>query len=148
MTEFIYFAGRFHVLLLHLPIGILLLAVVMEGASRTTRFGDLAPAVNAVWLLGAMSAIATAILGHLHASEGGFDAAAVNAHRIAGTGLTVVATGVWLLRAKLPALYAKAWPVFSLAVIVLLIATGHLGGSLTHGDTYLALPRLRPKDLA
>jgi hypothetical protein len=38
--------------------------------------------------------------------------------------------------------------VFSLAVIVLLIVTGHLGGSLTHGDTYLALPRLRPKDLA
>ena len=53
MTEFLYFLGRFHVLLLHLPIGILLLAVVLEAASRLERFRHLAPALGAVWLLGA-----------------------------------------------------------------------------------------------
>jgi mono/diheme cytochrome c family protein/uncharacterized membrane protein len=165
MTEFFYFLGRFHVLLLHLPIGILLLAVVLELASRRARFAYLAPAVDAVWLLGCLSAIGTVVLGYLHASEGGFDSAAVNAHRLAGTSLAVVATATWLLRARLRVVYDKAWPVFSLAVLALLFITGHFGGNLTHGDTYLAqyapaplrhlmgvsdetLPRRKPKNLA
>jgi mono/diheme cytochrome c family protein len=165
MTESLYFLGRFHVLLLHLPIGILLLAAVLEVASRRARFAYLAPAVNAVWLLGCVSAIGTVVLGYLHASEGGFDAAAINAHRVAGTSLAAVATATWLLRAHLRVVYDKAWPVFSLAVLALLFVTGHFGGNLTHGDTYLAqyapaplrhligvsdetLPRPKPKDLA
>lgn len=147
MTEFLYFLGRFHVLLLHLPIGILLLAVLMEIASRTARFRHLAPSLNVVWLLGAVSAILTAMLGYLHASEGGFDGAAVNAHRIAGTTLAVLATVVCLLRTRTESLYAKAWPIFSIAIVAALMVTGHFGGNLTHGDSYLAMPRSQPKDI-
>jgi uncharacterized membrane protein len=138
MTEFFYFLGRFHVLLLHLPIGILLLAVLLEIASRRTRFAHFAPSVPAIWLLGAASAIVTAVLGYLHAREGGFDGAAVEAHRIAGTSLAILATGTWLVRVKHGALYDRAWPVFSLVVVALLVLTGHFGGNLTHGNTYLA----------
>ncbi len=165
MTELLYFLGRFHVLLLHLPIGILLLAVVLEIASRRKHFAYFAPSVNAVWFLGALTAILTAVLGYLHAREGGFDGAAVAAHRMAGTSLAVLAAGTWLVRAKLTSAYDKAWPVFSLAVAALLVLTGHFGGNLTHGDTYLAqyapgplrrlmgvsdenLPRARPASLA
>lgn len=137
MTEFLYFLGRFHVLLLHLPIGILLLAVVLEFASRSARFAYLAPAVGAVWLLGAVSAIGTAVLGYLHASEGGFDGAAVEAHRLSGTALALLATATWVLRARVRGVYDKAWPACALAVVALLFLTGHFGGNLTHGDTYL-----------
>ncbi|MEP7243858.1 MAG: c-type cytochrome domain-containing protein [Gammaproteobacteria bacterium] len=165
MTEMLYFLGRFHVLLLHLPIGILLLAVVLEVASRRERFAYLAPAVNAVWLFGWISAVGTAALGYLHATEGGFDAAAVQAHRLAGSSLAVLALGAWLLRAKVSSAYEQVWPALSLAVVALLFLTGHFGGNLTHGDTYLAqyapapvrrlmgvpdeqMPRTKPKDLA
>ena len=147
MTETLYFLGRFHVLLLHLPIGILLLAVVLEVASRRSRFAHLAPAVDAVWLLGCLSAIATAVLGYLHALEGGFNAAAVDAHRAAGISLAVLATLTWLFRARLRGVYDRAWPAFSLAVMAALVITGHLGGALTHGDAYLAMPRAKPKDV-
>jgi hypothetical protein len=133
--DFLYFLGRFHVLLLHLPIGILLLAVVLEVASRRERFNHLSPAVGAVWAFGAISAIVTAMLGYLHASEGGFVGDAVNAHRIAGTVLALVATAIWLLRRQ--AIYQRAWLAWSLAVVGLLFVTGHYGGNLTHGDTYL-----------
>ena len=148
MTETLYFLGRFHVLALHLPIGILLLAVGLELASRRHRFAYLAPAVNAVWLFGALTAIATVVLGNLHAREGGFSVAAVNAHRIAGTSLAVLATLTWLARARFKGSYDKAWPVFCLAVMATLFITGHLGGVLTHGETYLALPRAKPTDVA
>src|SRR4029453_10491649 len=115
MTELLPFLGRFHVLLLHLPIGILLLAMVLEVASRRERFSHLAPAVGPVWAIGALSAIVTAVLGYLHASEGGFEGDAVNAHRIAGTSLALVATAIWLLRRQ--AIYERAWIAWSVAVV-------------------------------
>ena len=124
--DFVYFLGRFHVLLLHLPIGILLLAVVLEVASRRERLHYLAPALGAVWLFGAISAIGTAALGYLHASEGGFDSAAVNAHRIAGTSLAVLATAIWVLRAKFAEVYDRSWLGWSLIVVALLVPHGAL----------------------
>src|SRR5689334_14085720 len=111
MSEFIFFLGRFHVLLLHLPIGILLLAVVLEIVVRRERFRQFAPAVTFVWLVGAIAAIFTAILGLMHATEGGFDPGAIAAHRTAGIGLAVLATVTWLVRYQGERFYAKAWPV-------------------------------------
>ena len=43
--EFVYFLGRFHVLMLHLPVGILCLAVLFEVLVRFPRFRFLEPAV-------------------------------------------------------------------------------------------------------
>lgn len=165
MAEFLYFLGRFHVLLLHLPIGILLLAVVLEALSRGERFRGLASSLNVVWALGAATAIATVVLGYLHASEGGFDSAAVNAHRLTGTSLAVVAVIIALVRARFAGVYARVWAVGAVAIVALLFATGHFGGNLTHGDTYLTqyapaplhdlmgvpeeqVARAAPKDLA
>lgn len=161
MTELTYFFGRFHVLVLHLPIGILLLAVLAEILSRRERYGALRPAVGFVWLAGALSAIVTVALGYMHASEGGFEGVALNVHRAAGTSLAVVATLIWVARTKLDDAYARLWPVGIVLVVGLLFATGHFGGNLTHGETYLVeyapmpLQRLvgtaarsKPQDLA
>ena len=38
MNDFGYFLGRFHVLILHVPIGVLMLAVGMEVLARWPRF--------------------------------------------------------------------------------------------------------------
>ena len=138
MTDLVYFFGRFHVLLVHLPIGILLLAVLLELLSRRDRFRSLAPAVTFVWLCGAATAVVAVLLGLMHATEGGFDAHAVAAHRNAGTTLAALSIAIWWLRSKANVFYAKTWPVFAIAVVASLIVVGHLGGNLTHGDTYLA----------
>ena len=53
MTNFIYFLGRFHVLVLHLPIGILLLAALLEVLVRFPRFRPFEPILPTIWLLGA-----------------------------------------------------------------------------------------------
>lgn len=134
----IFFLGRLHVLLLHLPIGILLLAVVLEIVSRQERFRYLQAAVGFVWAAGALSAIGTVALGYMHASEGGFAGDALSAHRLAGTSLAALACLIWLTRAKAGGFYGKAWSAGSVGVIALLVVTGHFGGNLTHGDTYLA----------
>ncbi|MBN8829736.1 MAG: hypothetical protein J0G94_03705 [Sphingomonadales bacterium] len=137
MSDFIFFLGRFHVLLLHLPIGILLLAVLMEAMSRHPRFAALAPAMSLVWLAGALTALATVALGYMHASEPGFTGPAVNEHRWAGTLLALLATMIWAWRLEAPALFTRVWPLPLAGIVLLLAITGHLGGNLTHGSTYL-----------
>lgn len=142
--DLIYFFGRLHVLLLHLPIGILLLAVVLEIVSRQERFRYLQSALGFVWAAGALSAVGTAALGYMHAGEGGFEGDALSAHRLAGTSLAVLACAIWLTRAKAFGFYGKAWSAGSVGVVLLLFLTGHFGGNLTHGDTYLAEYAPRP----
>lgn len=138
IQELVFFFGRLHVLLLHLPIGILLLAVVLEILSRRDRFSYLQSAVGFVWAAGALCAVGTAVLGYMHSTEGGFAGATLGAHRLAGTSLAALACIIWFARSAFAPLYAKAWPVGALGVVALLFLTGHFGGNLTHGDTYLA----------
>src|SRR5581483_5713879 len=157
VQQFIYFLGRFHVLVLHLPLGILILAIGLEIlARRPHRAGNahspLEPAMPLIWGVGALSALATVALGYMHASEPGFTGPAVNSHRWAGTALAFAATLVWAWRGDAPRSFAKLWPVSLLILLVLLFVTGHLGGALTHGPDYLTQfapgarrPNARPK---
>ena len=142
MDELIYFLGRFHVLALHVPVGVLMLAVGLEVLARWPRLfveqrSPLEPAMPLVWGAGALAAVATVALGYMHASEPGFDGAGVDHHRWAGTALAFVAVLIWAWRADAPKSFARLWPVGMLAIIGLLVVTGHYGGVLTHGPDYL-----------
>jgi mono/diheme cytochrome c family protein len=142
MDELIYFLGRFHVLILHVPVGVLLLAVGMEVLARWPRFfvdqrSPIEAAMPLIWGAGALAAVATVVLGYMHATEPGFTGAGVDHHRWAGTALAFTSVLIWAWRADAPTSFAKAWPVGMLAIIGLLIATGHFGGVLTHGPDYL-----------
>jgi hypothetical protein len=195
--EFIWFLGRFHVLILHLPLGILTLAVALEILVRFRRLRFLESVLAPVWIAGALSALVTVALGLMHATEESFDyVPAVDAHGLAGMTLAAAACLTAILRTRLRPLtawpssagsekirinravrsfftsggaldrsYDKLWAVPVTVVLFLMILTGHLGGSLTHGDTYLAQyapgpirvlaglpadagPRPKPADLA
>lgn len=138
MTEFVYFLGRYHVLVVHLPIGILLLAAVFEGLSRTRRFAALEPAMPVIWLSGALTGLLALVVGYMHATEGGFDARTINLHRWSASAVVLFAFAVWAIRSEAKPLFAKAWPLASVGAVALLSLTGHYGGHLTHGPTYLA----------
>jgi hypothetical protein len=94
--------------------------------------------MSLIWGFGALAAVATVTLGYMHASEPGFSGAGVDYHRWAGTALAFTAVLIWAWRAEAPKTFAKICPVGMGAVGVLLIATGHYGGVLTHGPDYLS----------
>jgi uncharacterized membrane protein len=142
MDELIYFFGRFHVLMLHVPIGVLILAVGMEVLARWPRLfaevrSPLESAMPLIWGFAALATLVTVALGFMHASEPGFTGAAVEQHRWAGTALAFTAVLIWAWRADAPQSFAKIWPVGLAAIVALLIGTGHFGGMLTHGADYL-----------
>ena len=137
MDEFILFLGRFHVLALHLPIGIVILAVALDWLVRAPKRQTLAAAVPFIWAAAALSAVLTVVLGYMHFSEGGFTGPSATAHRLFGTLLGIACVAAWFVSAKLPVLYKKINVPTGIALLALVTVTGHYGGNLTHGAEYL-----------
>ncbi|HEX8038525.1 MAG TPA: c-type cytochrome domain-containing protein [Chryseosolibacter sp.] len=137
------FFGRFHPLLVHLPIGFLLLAFFFECLSLKATYKPLRRAVMPTLLLGSLFAIASAISGYFLRQEGGYDERLAGIHQNLGISTAVLSLAVYLLRPKMKSWVAdpirrkKARIALFVPLIAVLLATGHFGGSLTHGEDYL-----------
>ncbi|MCG8320325.1 MAG: hypothetical protein MI921_12540 [Cytophagales bacterium] len=131
------FLGRFHPLIVHLPIGFILLAFLMMLWSKKSDKGSFNQAIRFALLLGAVSAVLAAFLGWLLAADGGYDENTLFWHRWLGVGVAILTTIAWLLHTGI--IQSNPWPLSAaLWGSVLLIAfTGHFGGVLTHGSNYL-----------
>jgi uncharacterized membrane protein len=136
MQELGFFLGRFHVLALHLPIGIVIAAVVLDWIARRPRYAALAQAAPFLWAGAAISAVLTALLGYLHFGEGSFTGPSADAHRLWGTVTAVAAVAGWWLAARNAGAGAVRLAA-GLAMLALVSITGHYGGNLTHGTTFL-----------
>lgn len=133
-------AGRFHPLLVHLPIGMLLLAIVAELLGRRPAWSAWRPLVPLALLVGAWSAIVAGIVGLLLSDWGSYDPAVLQWHRWFGLGIPVLATITWWLRDRAETGEEQAHRRYPFAVVTLLLAItigGHLGGTLTRGEGYL-----------
>ncbi|HEX6995671.1 MAG TPA: c-type cytochrome domain-containing protein [Gammaproteobacteria bacterium] len=136
--DFIYFLGRFHVVVLHIPIGIIVALVGLEWAARNPKYRQLEAASPYLWGAAAVSALVTVMFGYMHFAEGGFDGPSGTQHRLFGTLLALLTTAVAFVRvSKFAPSYAPLF--FPASVVLLLISTitGHYGGNLTHGASFL-----------
>ena len=136
--DFLYFLGRFHVVVLHIPLGLIVAIFVLEWLARREKYRYLEAASPFLWSLAAISAVLTVMLGYMHFAEGSFTGSSAVQHRTFGTALALLLSIVALLRVSQ---FAKSYmPVFfpaSILFVFLATITGHFGGNLTHGSTYL-----------
>jgi mono/diheme cytochrome c family protein/uncharacterized membrane protein len=134
------FLGRFHPLVVHLPVGLLLLVPVLEFAGRSRP--GLREAASFVLSLSVFSCLLALTLGYLLAYGSGDAGAGVSRHMWGGIALTIAVLLCVFVRA---AAVGPRWlyPTFLGGLLLLLSWTAHQGGSLTHGDNYLTeyLPR-------
>lgn len=139
--ELIQFFGRLHPLVLHLPIGILAVAFIMEWIGRKEKYASLLPAVGFAIQLGMWSAILAAISGYLLSWEGGYNETMLWQHKWLGIGTAVISMIVYFLHKGKNSRIGKKLFFPTFGILMLLIgATGHLGGSLTHGSDFLTEP--------
>jgi uncharacterized membrane protein len=147
VSELILFLGRFHPLLVHFPIVFLLLAGALE--LRAIRRGASAPRIperadgrTAVLALGAASAMIAAGAGLLLGGSGGYGGATFDWHQRMGV---IVAMGsaatfvswIGLRRSSRPAMANAVYRTLLATTVIVVVATGHLGATLTHGEGYL-----------
>jgi uncharacterized membrane protein len=128
------FLGRFHPLVVHLPIGLLLLLPLLEIAGRFRP--ALLEAAMFVLSLSVFSCVLALTLGYLLAYGSGEAGASVTRHMWGGIALTIGVGGCALVRGASGGLRGF-YPWLLASVLVLLAWTAHQGGSLTHGDRYL-----------
>ncbi|MCW3088174.1 MAG: hypothetical protein JWQ78_1560 [Sediminibacterium sp.] len=131
VTELI---GHFHPVLVHLPIGILLLAVLMQWLSVKDNYSQLGPAVPVAYLAGCIGAVLACVSGWLLASGGEYDESTLDLHRWMGISVAAVSGLGYYFAAKQNTRFLQWAAVLLFALIMI---TGHLGGTLTHGEGYL-----------
>ncbi|GAA4238335.1 ribonuclease inhibitor [Postechiella marina] len=152
--DFVLFLGRFHPLVVHLPIGFLFFAFVLELYSKWKNTPALTQAIPLALFCGFGSALIACVLGYMLSLSGDYDANTLDTHFWFGVATTVIALLAWLIRIdkiKLSHLKSVKANISTLALIVILLSvTGHYGGNLTHGSDYLTkyAPFGKSKDLA
>lgn len=135
--------GRFHPLIIHLPIGIILFGAFIFLIDR--RKNQYSGIIRLAFLTGGVTGIFSCISGFLLYQNEGYSYETVNQHlwmAIATTLLSFLLALRWGESAsnfrnrlnKIPKF------VYILLIFIAISITGHLGGNITHGSDYLTEP--------
>jgi hypothetical protein len=132
--DLVLFIGRFHPVLVHLPIGGLILLGVLELLAKFTRFKDAAQCNHLILGLTAAASVAAASFGWMLSRGGGYDPQLLPWHMWTGfavaAGCTLSFLLSWLAR-------PRAYQFSLLVTLVVLVVASHLGASITHGRDFL-----------
>ncbi len=140
-NTFLFFVGRFHPILLHLPIGALIVLFLMETINSFRSELNLNAACDILLWFSVLSIIPTISLGFLLASSGNYEDELLNFHKWLGWFTALIC--VWLVvfrqqkSPKNPNGVSRFYQVFLTINVVLISLAGHYGGHLTHGEDYL-----------
>jgi hypothetical protein len=132
--DLVLFLGRFHPVLVHLPIGGLVLLAILEVLTKFPRFIRVTQNNRLILGLVAVSSITAAWLGWMLSQSGGYDPQLVPWHKWTGFAVAVTCTLTWLLNC-LGRL--RAYRLSLIATLVVLVVASHLGASITHGRDFL-----------
>ncbi|MEZ4968631.1 MAG: DUF2231 domain-containing protein [Flavobacteriaceae bacterium] len=133
--------GRLHPMVVHFPIGLLVVALFLEFLTLGGKRPGLREGINWMICLGAVFALLAAVLGWLLRTHDDYVGDLVQFHQNAGIATAILAFVTYiLLRNTLTGRLANFiyYRVGLFLTVILLVVAGHLGASLTHGEDYLA----------
>lgn len=135
------FVGRFHPLVVHLPIALILLVGIMEVLACFKAFQHLRSSILTILLIAALSSGLAVLHGSLLASGGGDNSETLQDHLWSGVAFSIMAFALLPLRVLATActngLARGAYTLLLTSTILTLFIASHLGGNLTHGSDYL-----------
>jgi uncharacterized membrane protein len=135
-ADWLQFLGRFHPLLVHLPIGLIVLLPLLEFAG--TKRQSLREAAGFVLQLALAACVLSIIFGLLLAYGSGEIGTTVTRHMRGGIVLAIeLLLCLAVRRSWLAGQRSGSYFILLTAALVTLGWTAHHGGSLTHGSNYL-----------
>ncbi|MCZ6674039.1 MAG: hypothetical protein O7C75_14000 [Verrucomicrobia bacterium] len=137
-SELLRFIGRFHPVVLHLPIGFFVILGILELGALFAVTSKLKASIPIVLVLTILATLFAVFTGLLLAYSSGSNEPLVIFHMRASLllGILILAMGVLKLHSQKLAT-ALAYKITLVATLVLLFVTSHNGGSITHGEDYL-----------
>mgnify|MGYP000271214917 CR=1 FL=1 len=136
-SDILTFFGRIHPLVVHFPIGFLLLAAIVEISTKWEKFQPLKKYTQYLWALGGISAFFAILFGYFLSLSGDYNADTVFWHKWSGIALLIFSIGCYYISKKQITIPFKGNGILLALIIITVFYTGHLGGNLTHGSTYL-----------
>lgn len=133
--------GRLHPLIVHLPIGFILLGLMLQWYDRKNR--EHGKVIGLIYLWAGISAVLACITGYLQYLGEGYGFDTVKWHLWSGIATAVFCFIMYArLRKWEPVDFLAKIPIaaFSILFFVLISFTGHQGGNITHGEDYLVEP--------
>jgi uncharacterized membrane protein/mono/diheme cytochrome c family protein len=132
----IQFIGHLHPAIVHLPIGILLIALLLIWLSKKEKYNISYEAIKIVLLVGVFSALLSCVTGYILSTEDDYEKPLVVWHMWMGIGVAIASMFLYMKLARKE--FDITYKALAVILLLLVIVTGHLGGSLTHGSDYLS----------
>ena len=135
------FFGRLHPLIVHFPIGLLLVGLLLELFTLNKRNQELRRAIHIILTIGAVSAVLAAIFGWLLEEQDQYSGDVLTVHKWSGIATAVLAALTVFFhqrifhggKRKVLGLYRGVL----ITTVVGVTVAGHFGASLTHGSDFL-----------
>ena len=136
LVELLDFLGSLHPLIVHLPIGIVLLTIAIDVFMRNKN-NSVQRVITMGWFFSFFSGLLAVIFGWFLGDNGYYLDSQINIHKWSGIAFVSICFIVWLLR-YINFRFSKSFNrSVNLTSIILLMITGHFGGEMTHGQNYL-----------
>ena len=140
MLEILNYLGKFHPVIIHLPIGALYLTFCLTLLEKIFKSKYVIP-IRFGLLFSFVFALFSCFLGYFLSIDGDYSQAILDKHMWLGIS-TAIFIGILLWLHK-QSNYEKYFIPLFVFTIVLLSVTGHFGGSITHGKDYLKIPEFK-----
>lgn len=138
------FLGRLHPVVVHFPIVLILCTVVLEWLFGSFKGPIGIAIIRMMYYWSLYSSVVAVVVGYFLYSTGDYGGDLIKYHFWSGVGVTILM--IWSLHFRRQYTKTHRWRWRQLSRILLLLAgmlivyTGHLGGSLTHGPDFLSEP--------
>lgn len=135
------FLGRLHPLVVHFPIGLLVVALILEFYSGKKKNQDFLSGKYVILLIGTLGAIAAAAFGLLLKDQDDYVGNSLAIHQWSGIITALLSVGTFYFFHLSVRRSSNIFPIVyrTLLIFSVLAVTiaGHYGSSLTHGSNYL-----------
>ena len=130
--------GRFHPLIVHLPIGFLLLGLMMLVFDR--KESKHLNIIRFTFFWGTLSTLIAIFTGTIQHIREGYPWEDVQGHLIFGVFTFILSFLIYLKLKGYRLFQGLSHQFLGYGLLVILLITGHLGGNLTHGSDHLTAP--------
>ena len=138
LDDFLILVGRFHPLIIHLPIGFIVLGILIEFNKKSLKWSN--DALKFIFYWATITGIFSIISGFLQYQNGGYLWETVQNHFVAGIFTVFLSFSFYLKLIENSIFKTIPRKLFTIGNSIILIVTGHLGGNITHGEEHLIEP--------
>ena len=135
------FFGRLHPMIVHFPIGLLVVVLVLEAFALRRKRDELRPAINLLLVIGAVSAILSVAFGWLLKTQDDYSGELLEIHQWVGIVTAILAIITAYLHQQIwnnkRAGLLKAYRSVLIFSVLGVAVAGHYGAELTHGEGFL-----------